>query len=54
MHCCKTFDLENFHPHMIKLRHYVKEDMDDIIPMIKEAMEVSQDGFKIFASPWTC
>ncbi len=31
----------------------IKEDMDDLIPMIQEAMEVSEDGFKIFASPWT-
>ena len=31
----------------------IDEDRDDIIPMIKEAMDVSQDGFKIMASPWT-
>lgn len=31
----------------------VKEDMDDLIPMIKEAMATSKDGFKLFASPWT-
>lgn len=31
----------------------VKEDMDDLIPMIKEAMAYSEDGFKLFASPWT-
>ena len=31
----------------------VEEDKDDIIPMIKEAMAVSKDGFKIIASPWT-
>lgn len=31
----------------------VKEDMDDIIPMIKEAQKISKDGFKIIASPWT-
>ena len=31
----------------------IKEDMDDIIPMIKEAQEVSRDGFKIVSSPWT-
>lgn len=31
----------------------VKEDMDDLIPMIKEAMVTSEDGFKLFASPWT-
>ncbi|WP_299887197.1 glycoside hydrolase family 30 protein [uncultured Lacinutrix sp.] len=31
----------------------VKEDMKDLIPMIKEALTISQDGFKIFASPWT-
>jgi len=35
----------------------VAEDMDDLIPMIKEAMEASEDGFKLFAStstapPW--
>ena len=37
-----------------KLKHFsVKEDMDDIIPMIKDAQEASKDGFKIFASPWT-
>ena len=31
----------------------VKEDIDDLIPMIKDAKAVSQDGFKLFASPWT-
>ena len=31
----------------------IDEDKDDIIPMIREAMEVSEDGFKIMASPWT-
>ena len=31
----------------------VDEDMDDLIPMIKEAMDYSEDGFKLFASPWT-
>ncbi len=31
----------------------IDEDRDDIIPMIKEAMAVSEDGFKILASPWT-
>ncbi len=37
-------NLENFSIH---------EDMDDLIPMIKEAQKVSKDGFKIIASPWT-
>ncbi len=37
-------ELENFS---------IQEDMDDLIPMIKDAMEVSEEGFKIFASPWT-
>jgi len=37
-------ELENFS---------IEEDMDDLIPMIKDAMAVSEDGFKIFASPWT-
>ncbi|MDU8885653.1 glycoside hydrolase family 30 protein [Yeosuana sp. MJ-SS3] len=36
------------------LEHFsIKEDKDDIIPMIKEAMAVSKDGFKILSSPWT-
>jgi len=31
----------------------VQEDMEDLIPMIKDAMMTSEDGFKLFASPWT-
>src|SRR6056297_3601598 len=31
----------------------IDEDRDDIIPMIKDAMEISTDGFKIISSPWT-
>jgi len=31
----------------------IEEDRDDIIPMIKDAMAVSSDGFKIISSPWT-
>ncbi len=31
----------------------IDEDRDDIIPMIKEAMAISKDGFKIISSPWT-
>ncbi|HEY5686785.1 MAG TPA: glycoside hydrolase family 30 protein [Yeosuana sp.] len=31
----------------------IEEDRDDIIPMIKEAMAISRDGFKILSSPWT-
>ncbi len=38
----------------VNLEHFtIKDDMDDLIPMIKEAMAISKDGFKIFASPWT-
>lgn len=38
----------------VMLEHFtIKEDKDDLIPMIKEAMAVSEDGFKLFASPWT-
>lgn len=37
-----------------ELDHFsIEEDRDDIIPMIKEAMAISKDGFKIIASPWT-
>lgn len=31
----------------------VDEDKEDIIPMIREAMATSEEGFKIIASPWT-
>ncbi len=31
----------------------IAEDQDDIIPMIKEAMAISEEGFKILSSPWT-
>jgi glucosylceramidase len=31
----------------------IKEDMDDIVPMIQEAQKISKDGFKIISSPWT-
>jgi glucosylceramidase len=31
----------------------IKEDMDDLIPMIKDAQRISKDGFKIISSPWT-
>ncbi len=31
----------------------IKEDMDDIVPMILEAKVISKDGFNIIASPWT-
>ncbi|MDP5100421.1 MAG: glycosyl hydrolase family 30 [Nonlabens sp.] len=36
------------------LEHFtIEDDQDDLIPMIKDAMAVSGDGFKLFASPWT-
>ncbi|MEM5565008.1 glycoside hydrolase family 30 protein [Psychroserpens sp. AS72] len=31
----------------------IDEDRDDLIPMIKDAMAVSKEGFGIVASPWT-
>ncbi len=31
----------------------IHEDLDDIVPMIKDAMDVSSDGFKLISSPWT-
>lgn len=37
-----------------ELAHFsVKEDEDDIIPMIQAAMQISEEGFNIIASPWT-
>ena len=36
------------------LKHFsIEEDREDIIPMIKDAMRISEDGFKIISSPWT-
>ncbi|WP_115462293.1 glycoside hydrolase family 30 protein [Winogradskyella aurantiaca] len=38
----------------VKLEHFnIDEDKDDLIPFIKEAQAASEDGFRIFASPWT-
>lgn len=38
----------------VNLEHFtIEEDKDDLIPMIKDAIAVSEDGFKIFASPWS-
>ena len=38
----------------VNLEHFsIEEDKDDLIPMIKDALATSKDGFKIFASPWT-
>ena len=31
----------------------IKEDLDDIIPMIKDAKATSTEGFRIISSPWT-
>jgi glucosylceramidase len=37
-----------------KLEHFsIDEDREDLIPMIKDAMTISKDGFNIIASPWT-
>lgn len=37
-----------------ELKHFsIKEDEDDIIPMIKDAKSISSEGFRIIASPWT-
>ncbi len=38
----------------VELKYFtIKEDKDDLIPMIKDAMKISKEGFKIIASPWT-
>ena len=37
-----------------ELEHFtIEEDLDDIVPLIQEAMAVSDSGFRIIASPWT-
>jgi glucosylceramidase len=36
------------------LQHFtISEDMDDLIPLIKDAQKASKNGFKLLASPWT-
>lgn len=52
------FSLGNYAYAMIpgdkELQHFsIGQDADDLIPMIKDAMQVSKEGFKIIASPWT-
>ncbi|MFZ4522571.1 MAG: glycoside hydrolase family 30 protein [Bacteroidales bacterium] len=52
------FSLKNYSYAPVKgdleLKHFsIDEDRDDIIPMIRDAMVHSRDGFKIIASPWT-
>ena len=38
----------------MELKHFsIKEDKDDLIPMIKDAIAISKERFKIIASPWT-
>ncbi|MEX0289731.1 MAG: glycoside hydrolase family 30 beta sandwich domain-containing protein [Flavobacteriaceae bacterium] len=37
-----------------KLEHFsIAADLKDLVPFIKEALAVSEDGFKIISSPWT-
>ncbi|NNE32094.1 MAG: glycoside hydrolase family 30 protein [Winogradskyella sp.] len=52
------FSLNNYTyapvPNDMELANFtIEEDRDDLIPMIKNAMAASKDGFKIIASPWT-
>ncbi len=36
------------------LEHFsIDEDREGLLPMIKDALATSEDGFKLFASPWT-
>ena len=38
----------------VNLEHFsIEEDRDDLIPMIKDAQNISEEGFKLFASPWS-
>jgi glucosylceramidase len=57
MNSC-DFSLNNYSytpvPGDKNLEHFsIEQDKDDLIPMIKDAMAISEDGFKLFASPWT-
>lgn len=38
----------------VQLEHFsIEEDLNDIIPMIKDAQAISKEGFNIISSPWT-
>ncbi len=38
----------------VDLEHFtIEHDRELVLPLIKDAMSVSEDGFKIIASPWT-
>lgn len=57
MNSC-DFSLDNYSyapvPGDTSLENFsIEEDREDIIPMIKEAMAISSEGFKIISSPWT-
>lgn len=57
MNSC-DFSLSNYSyapvPEDMNLEHFsIQEDKDDLIPMIKDAMDASTEGFKIISSPWT-
>ena len=57
MNSC-DFSLNNYSytpvPGDKNLAHFsIDADKDDIIPMIQDAMAISEDGFKLFSSPWT-
>lgn len=52
------FSLRNYAYAMVSgdknLAHFsIDEDKNDLIPVIREALRFSKDGFKIIASPWT-
>lgn len=57
MNSC-DFSLSNYSYASVKddkeLKHFsIDHDREDLIPMIKDAMKVSKEGFKILTSPWT-
>lgn len=42
-------------PNDTNLEHFtIEHDQKEIIPIIKQAQKISNNGFKIIASPWTC
>jgi len=57
MNSC-DFSLSNYSytptPHDKTLADFsIQEDADDLIPMIRDAIKASSEGFKIISSPWT-
>lgn len=49
----KTYAYDTIPGDTALLHFSIGEDIDDLVPFIRDAMKASKQGFKILASPWT-